>query len=1190
MRPILPLALFLAVAPGLPSCADDKALLQAKQIEDRGELVGGPVAMADIGDFLLENDQIRVAILNAKDSPGPGVFGGSIVDIDIRRNRLGFENAQGHDRFAEAFPVANLLVPDPEKLEVKVLRDGKDGKEAAIRVEGEGAFLFEALSILQKGAAGIALDLLFPALKAKLHFRTDYILRPGDRHITLRTTLLSEAPPPETCAEPSCGDQTCEDGFKVDEKGCLTCECGEALPLDQFHGPSSVFDGILGDYQDDPAKQFQAGVVAGDFVFFGNQNDVFAPPIGYDEEKAVNEAFYAGQNTFKEPLIFDFVAASGGDVSYGYFTVPKPGEDRTVVNVPLFTSAATAFLSAGKRCLYDVSDDEACDHKRAFTYERYLAVGEGDIASVAAEIWKVRGTKVGTLTGVVRSGATGEPAANAQVFVFQDPDPQKTFASVDELVEANLAASGRDVGLLDVIDADLGLDLVEDGDFHGALPEGSYVVVARSQDGNAASAPSRVTIKAGKSTVWDPVLPTPATIEFRVTDAITSGLTPAKIALISLDDEGKPRERDGLRRVYLGDGRLGNGVRSIEYSATGLGSMRVEPGRYRLRASRGPEYSAFELADFTLAPGQIRRVDAQITREVDTSGWMSTDMHLHSQPSFDSGMPLPLRVTTVVDEQVELAIPTDHDIETDYTPTIRQLSLAPYVTSAVSAETTTVEQGHFIAFPLRYDASIVPTHGSYDPTCQGGGEILDGLRKQGDGQAPLTIVAHPRDGFFGYIDQLNVDPFTLNRSKSLLEGNNPAFRTASCDFDAMEIINGKRFDLVRTASVGEVVDYNRCRARIDAAKDEPSLESACPELGPDLFTPCLPGERFGVCQHRNRSALAWAAMKRILTRTPEEQQAIWNFPGDAVMSQGLCDVGQYKDTPVPAENVDQPCVYRSGQIDDFFRYLEHGMVKTQIASSDSHDAVHEPGYPRTYFQSATDTTAGLSITDATSSLKKGHALATYGPFITADIGGKTFGEVASATEGGKASLKLRVQTASWFGVDRIEIYENGLLLDVIEPQSEPSDIEDFAGTIDLDVPAGRDSWVVIVAMGLKDKNLMTPVSLDVPFGEIQLSKVTADAFALVPIVNTVFKPSPTLPDWYPIPAYAVTNPIFLDTQGDGKYDAPLPPPDFCSRSCTEEGQSSDCPGGQICLPDLRVCGLRISAECSHRLPWIAAGH
>ena len=70
------LAAVLLSSAVLSSCNSGDDLLRAKVIENRAELVGGPVAMADIGDFLLENDQVRVAILRAIDSPGPGVFGG----------------------------------------------------------------------------------------------------------------------------------------------------------------------------------------------------------------------------------------------------------------------------------------------------------------------------------------------------------------------------------------------------------------------------------------------------------------------------------------------------------------------------------------------------------------------------------------------------------------------------------------------------------------------------------------------------------------------------------------------------------------------------------------------------------------------------------------------------------------------------------------------------------------------------------------------------------------------------------------------------------------------------------------------------------------------------------------------------------------------------------------------------------
>ncbi len=444
----------------------------------------------------------------------------------------------------------------------------------------------------------------------------------------------------------------------------------------------------------------------------------------------------------------------------------------------------------------------------------------------------------------------------------------------------------------------------------------------------------------------------------------------------------------------------------------------------------------------------------------------------------------------------------------------------------------------------------------------------------------------------------------MQRQVSTLELTNPVFTTATCDFEGMELINGKRFDIVRTPTIEQVVDYNRCFDRLAAATSVDGLKGVCPELAPaalahDLLAPCVAGEPFATCQSRNRTALAWLGAKRILTRTPEQQEAIWSFgsaPGanlPMVNAQTTCDVPQYGQKPVPAAVATQPCTYYSGQVDDYFHYLEHGMVRTQIASSDSHEGIHEPGYPRTYFQSPTDSPDALQTKDAVASMRAGHAVASYGPFVRASVAGKTFGEVAPATGGGTVALDLEVQTASWFGVDRIEVYENGHLIQVVTPTSKPEDIVDFSGTVTIPVPAKRDSWIVVIAMGLSDQNLMSPVSLDVPYGEIQLAQVAAQAFALIPVVNTQITAPPRLPDWFPIPAYAVTNPIYLDTDGNGKYDAPLPFPEWCSQPCDPKATTSTCPDIQTCIAGADagsgLCGYAVNAACTYRHPWEGGG-
>jgi hypothetical protein len=1161
-----------------PSCNDDSGLLRAKQIEARNELVGGPVAMADIGDYLLENDQVRVAILGAKDSPGPGVFGGALVDIDLRRPNRGLGEAQGRDRFAESFPLANLLVPEPEKVDIRVLHDGSDGEKAVIRVEGQGQFLFEALGVLRSKKA--LLEVLFPDVRTDIRFRTDYELRPGWRYIKARTTLSFGDETKQGCPDVSGCALSCEHGLAQSPNGCVVCECSDLMELPMFTEPVSLFGSILGDVPDEEGALNRAGLSVGDFVFFGNQNNVFAPGPGFDENAAVQDANNSGRNTFQVPLTFDFVAASGGDISYGYFTVRDPDSEPAVVNVPLFASAATAFLVAGVNCQLDASDDATCDKNRSFVYERYLAVGHGDVASVVDVMHEVRGEPTGTLSGHVLWAETGEPAANARLFVLADPDPSRTFETAYEALEANYEAFG-DAGVVDAIDADVGLDPEEDGDFSATLTPGSYLVVARDEGLVVSSAPVRVKVRAGEEVEIGPALPTPATVEVRVSDEAGVRM-PAKVQLIALDAKGAPLETDGRRLVPLGEGRLGNGLRSVSFLESGEGTIAVEPGRYAVLVARGVEYGIHLERDVTLSAGQRLLVDALVAREVDSEGWMSVDMHLHSTPSFDSGMPVPRRVRTAVTEGIELAVSTDHDVHSDYLPSIVDMQLEPFVKTAIGAEITTLEQGHFIGFPLTYDELEVPSHGAHDWTCQSGGEILDGIREKGDGIEPLTIVAHPRDGFFGYVDQLGVDAFSLNRKPTLLEEDNSVFRVASCDYDAMEIISAKRHDLDRTATVGEIVDYNRCLARINAAKDADELASACPELSDGLLAPCKQGDRYKTCQTRNRTKLASLMSRRIHERTPDEQDMNWAFPGSSEDSKDICSLDLFGDSPVPAGLRDLPCTHKVGHVDDFFRYLERGMLKTQVGSSDSHNDGKEPGYPRTYFRSETDDPLSLDVTQAVESLRGGHAFATYGPFVRATLDEASFGDVARASPGDQKELFLDVETASWFGIDRVEVYLNGRMLRVIDPKSEPRDVVDVHGKVTFTVP-DRDSWLVVIAMGIDDENLLGPVSVDVPYGEVQLARVASDAFGRIPVVNTLFSAPLVVPDWGPMFPYAVTNPIYIDTDGNGRYDAPLPPPDFCSKRCDPaSGDADQCPAPQVCLDEEAVCGFVIRNRCVRR--------
>ncbi len=1288
-----PLIAVLTLLVGLPACTQETPnLLRAKRAESRYELVGGPVAYADVGDFVLENDKLRAAILDTGRSFGPGLFGGSLVDLDIRRQDGRFPEGSGRDRFAEVFPLANLLTPAPLDSQISVVNDGSDGKEAVIRVEGGGYAMLHSLYAIRDNMVQLQ-GLQFKDLKANMRFVTDYTVRPGESFVRMKTTLtLTDKPnvfdtctakklcpegqtcgfkdtttPVGTCA---CTDisKTCTtkcDAFQVNASGCEVCACSKTLTMDPIDDGVGVISTILGDSPlVTQSTEKSGGMGAGDFVFFGKHNKQFVPGHGFDQQQDVWEAWFAGRDTFAKPFLFNYVAAVGGDVSYAYYTVKaNDGDPEPQVAVPVFTSTATPFISATLQCKQDTADDADCDAHRVYVYERFLAVGKGDAASVIGEIYRHRGTKVGTVEGYVRWKDSVTAAKNAHVFAFHDPEPGRKWASIDELVAANRKAIGSP-GVVSAMDADAGMDLVEDGDFKADLPVGDYQIVAEDQDGILFSAPIPLKIEEGRTHVIQPALPTPARIRINTTDGHGKRL-PAKATLVALDAFGKPMERDAHRRVYLGQGRLGTGVQHIAFDEHGSFDIPAAAGRYRLVISHGTEYSLHTMEDFVVTDGQQMSVAAVLRQELDTTGWISGDFHLHQKPSFDSGMALDHRVRTIVAEGVDYVAATDHDVVTDFKPWIEMLGLQGWLKSVVGVEISTLDIGHYIGFPFKYKELDVPSHGSVDWYCMTSNTLVDTMvfersgfeQEAGKGAAserPTSIIAHPRDGFLGWADAIGLNAFTMTRNRNETDADlakdTQVFRTVTCDHDAMEVFNAKRFDLVRTPSVREIQVFERCLIRIDeagvdkksgtidAAVARAALPMACPELTllPELAeTPELLGkklekdgvvywdlgvcddkERIFECKHRYRSALSVAVNTAILVRTTAEQEAwyvelsrtpeerkLWEPVAgkgrDAVKAQAmletltdLCRVDRSGiDKPltdlISATDLLRPCGERNGVLEDYFRFLEYGLIKAAIGGSDSHAASLEPGLPRTYIRSKTDDPLAIDVAEMARNMRGSRVMTTYGAFLEVFVAGKEPGQTAMVKAGDKLNVKIKVQTASWYGVDLIEVYMNGKLAHREQVTADTSAIVDFDKTIELIAPS-RDSWVVVTALGRKPKHWMSPVYLEVPFGELQLPRLASMAFSNVPLVNTQFPAPVRFPDFYPVRPYAIANAVLIDTDGNGVYDAPNALPPFCSPTCDiktavlTDGSGRTCTDLQasyVCLQPEGRCGVPIPGVC-----------
>ena len=174
---------------------------------------------------------------------------------------------------------------------------------------------------------------------------------------------------------------------------------------------------------------------------------------------------------------------------------------------------------------------------------------------------------------------------------------------------------------------------------------------------------------------------------------------------------------------------------------------------------------------------------------------------------------------------------------------------------------------------------------------------------------------------------------------------------------------------------------------------------------------------------------------------------------------------------------------------DWFALLDHGIVKTAMGNSDSHRLNQLAGYPRTYVRAA-----GIYAVPA--AVKLNRAFLTTGPLLELTSSGGGIGDVVRA-QTDHLDVSVRVLAAPWIRLDTATLYVDGVVVkEWTLPATEA--VERLAATETIDVP--RDAYVVLRADGTES---MGPVVGNVVRGEI------------LPL--------------------AVTNPLFVDRDGDGKF-------------------------------------------------------
>ncbi len=211
------------------------------------------------------------------------------------------------------------------------------------------------------------------------------------------------------------------------------------------------------------------------------------------------------------------------------------------------------------------------------------------------------------------------------------------------------------------------------------------------------------------------------------------------------------------------------------------------------------------------------------------------------------------------------------------------------------------------------------------------------------------------------------------------------------------------------------------------------------------------------------------------------------------------------------EVLNGPYYHSSNQaaIEDWFHLLNRGYYFPIVGSSDSHGIDRgEPGYSRTYVQYSGAGAERLNQADLLQALRKGRAFATNGPIVSLLINGQSALGDLVRMPGGRVDLKFDVASAPWVSVDEVRLILNGQRRIIFPVHAKAKEIRKFEQEISLTLR--EDTYICLEAVG---KTTLFPV--------LQSPSRTGDL------------EDGTLP-------YALTNPVFVDVDGNGRFDPPLP--------------------------------------------------
>ncbi len=658
----------------------------------------------------------------------------------------------------------------------------------------------------------------------------------------------------------------------------------------------------------------------------------------------------------------------------------------------------------------------------------------------------------------------------------------------------------------------------------GAVPSIYYARIQAENRETGEIGPLTVSLAAIQDTIQGEVqdlgdIPLSGTGELRyeVTRLFKNGSreeSPVKLTIYGLDGTDNPdfgrqylslrnfsglskRTGDGLAPVtegnssQLGETFAGDRTFNVVLDHDGHGTVKLAPGKYRIYASRGIEYS-LEVRDVTVREEQVSHLRVDLRREVTTDGYVSMDGHVHSTKSFDASVPMTDRVVSYLASGVELMVSSDHDFTSDYRPIINQLGAGKEIASIVgeelsgaipvpvSAATGNVNAfpeaiGHWIAWPL----SVIPgarRNGAPSDEYLNPGTAMDRLR--GFDSLPLLGTTP--------------DAATLPQWLAAIQAGQPGTPGASLPPDPeVVVLNHPRAGLAGTVVIG-----------LFNSLANPGGDPTTGGYQPDEPITAFPNSLMSLPSLYNKSVVGASG-----TDTD-------GLSFDAMEILNGTSLSRYLEVRK-----------------DWFSLLNQGYHRTGMANSDSHRPVLEsPGYGRTYVASVAQSLGAIDENEIAQAILANRAFGTTGPIVRFEVlsdadRGKPdresidrffdgIGKTVKATRP-TVALKIRVDAAPWIPVEEIRIFRNGqliLTLPVATDRVVGGPTSRFHRLIE--VPGVDADSYFIVEAGVRIDDQGEPLSPQ--------------------LLDAVWSVEPSV-----VPL-AFTNPIFVDRDGNGYTPPGLP--------------------------------------------------